>query len=232
MANSLPSQSVLIDNNPTRYTVRIMRVITSIGYATETCNQQYKKTPLTDAIATPTLEALVRSRYVSWMCPWSRIGRKAHISSSNDTVQISAKLSDFFRIYGYKCPSNSLACPFQWTFNTQKSYFEWTHSSIERSTDLNTSMKAMRSTRSHWTEWYPVQTKLLADATTGPQDVLIVDVGGGKGHDLESFLRHFPAAKGRLILQDLPQTLDEIADLEAGIELLPHDFFRTQPILG
>ena len=93
-------------------------------------------------------------------------------------------------------------------------------------------MKAMRSTRRHWTDWYPVQVKLLADALSGAEDVLFVDVGGGKGHDLEKFSQRFPAARGRLILQDLPQTLDEVADLDGKIELLPHDFFRAQPVRG
>ena len=155
-----------------------MRVTTSIGFAAEACKQDYEKSPLTNAIATPLLEAHFRSRYVNWMCPWYEIGHKTHLISSIDIVQISAKLSDLFRTHGYKCPSDSLACPFQWTFKTQQSYFEWMHSRTERSTDVNTCMKAMRSTRSHWTEWYQVQTMLFADPASGLQDVFIIDVGG------------------------------------------------------
>lgn len=77
-----------------------------------------------------------------------------------------------------------------------------------------------------------MHAELLANASTREQDVLIVDVGGGKGHDLEKFSQQFPAAKGRLILQDLPPTLEGIAGLDANVELLPHDFFHAQPILG
>jgi len=93
-------------------------------------------------------------------------------------------------------------------------------------------MKAMRSTRRHWTDWYPVQAELLADASCDTQDVLLVDVGGGKGHDLERFSQRFPAASGRLVLQDLPTTLDGVAELGVNIEVLPHDFFGVQPIRG
>ena len=157
---------------------------------------------------------------------------KINKRSSNDTVQITAKLSEFFLARGYKCPSNALDCPFQWTFNTQMSYFEWIHSSHERNTDLNTCMKAMRSTRRHWTDWYPVQAKILAGADCGTHDVLLVDVGGGKGHDLDRFSQRFPAASGRLVLQDLPKTLEGVIDLGANIELVPHDFFEAQPIRG
>ena len=56
---------------------------------------------------------------------------KINKRSSSDTVQITAKLSEFFLARGYKCPSDALDCPLQWTFNTQMSYFEWIHSSHE-----------------------------------------------------------------------------------------------------
>ena len=126
----------------------------------------------------------------------------------------------------------SLLVDIDGTFNTNQTYFDWIHSDPERSADLNTCMKAMRSTRMHWTEWYPVQTELFDGASLNAHDVLLVDVGGGQGHDFEKFARQFPSAKGGLVLQDLPQTLAEIKGLKANIEMVPHDFFAAQTVLG
>ena len=62
--------------------------------------------------------------------------------------------------------------------------------------------------------------------------VLIVDVAGGRGHDLEAFRRKFPHAQGRMILQDLPSVIDDIQDLDSQIERMAHDMFLPQPIKG
>lgn len=72
-------------------------------------------------------------------------------------------------------------------------------------------------------------------ASEGP--TLIVDIGGGVGHELLEFRRRFPQSTypGRAILQDLPDTLLQLdmAALEAaGIEFMAHDFFTPQPVVG
>jgi hypothetical protein len=36
----------------------------------------------------------------------------------------------------------------------------------------------------------------------------MVDVAGGRGHDLKKFRAKFPHAPGRLIVEDLPQVLE------------------------
>ena len=64
-------------------------------------------------------------------------------------------------------------------------------------------MRAMRSTRRHWTDWYPVETELLANASADDQGVLLVDVGGGEGHDIERFFEkasHLSHTRRALIL--------------------------------
>lgn len=93
-------------------------------------------------------------------------------------------------------------------------------------------MEALRTSREPWTQWFPVERNLLFGALQGPGEVLLVDVGGGGGEDITDFARQFPAAKGRLVLQDLPEVLGKSSIAEARIELLPHDFFNPQPIRG
>lgn len=63
--------------------------------------------------------------------------------------------------------------------------------------------------------------------------VLLVDVGGAAGHDLLGFHKQHPDIPGRLILQDLPET---IASLDMSkmtpVEAMAHNFFTPQPIKG
>lgn len=68
-------------------------------------------------------------------------------------------------------------------------------------------------------------------------ETIIIDMGGGNGHEILEFRRRFPKAEypGRVVLQDLPGSLDHI-DISAmekqGVEVMPHNFFTPQPITG
>lgn len=78
-------------------------------------------------------------------------------------------------------------------------------------------------------DWYPVQSRILDDANL--DQVLIVDVGAGKGHDLLAYNKTFPGT-GRLILQDLQPVIDALEGLDPVIEKITYDFFTEQPIKG
>ncbi|KAI7372630.1 hypothetical protein KC336_g20600, partial [Hortaea werneckii] len=83
-----------------------------------------------------------------------------------------------------------------------------------------------------WFEIFPVREHLAATPKCADSDELLVDVGGGKGHDIASFRENFPDLPGKLILQDLPQTFASLQEKPNGIELMEHDFFKEQPVKG
>lgn len=95
-------------------------------------------------------------------------------------------------------------------------------------------MSAYHQGRPSWMDigFYPIQERLIDGAKTGADDVLIVDVGGNKGHDLEEFTHKWPNTPGRLILQDQPSVISEITSLNPPIEPMVHDFFTEQPVKG
>lgn len=66
----------------------------------------------------------------------------------------------------------------------------------------------------------------LSDETA----VTLVDVGGGRGQFLETYLQQNPSAQGRFILQDLPSVVKGLSN--KNFEVVPHDFFGPQPIVG
>lgn len=95
--------------------------------------------------------------------------------------------------------------------------------------DFNHFMGNTMGARKYWVDWFPVQETLLQDARD--DTALIVDGGGGKGHDLQAFHNKYPQ-RGRLVLQDLPQVIDNIKDLDLAIERAIYDFYTDQPIRG
>lgn len=82
-----------------------------------------------------------------------------------------------------------------------------------------------------WFEIYPAAEK-FSDAHQDPNATLMVDVGGGPGQELVRFKERHPDIPGRLVLQDLPLTLQRIEKLPDGIESMEYDFFTPQPVKG
>ena len=84
-----------------------------------------------------------------------------------------------------------------------------------------------------WHDKYPAAAELGRNPAKGTDDeVLVVDIGGSQGYDLMSFRKQNPHLPGRLIVQDLPETLARINSPLPGIEMMAHDFFTPQPIRG
>ncbi|KAL4889539.1 S-adenosyl-L-methionine-dependent methyltransferase [Aspergillus ambiguus] len=82
-----------------------------------------------------------------------------------------------------------------------------------------------------WFEIYPPAEK-LGNSEFEPSHPLIVDIAGGHGQNLIHFKEHYPNHSGRLILQDLPSTIEGTPRLPDGIEAMGHDCFTPQPVQG
>lgn len=81
-----------------------------------------------------------------------------------------------------------------------------------------------------WLDIYPAAERIAQSTSITCDDVLIVDVGGGKGHDLLRFRERFPSVSGKLVCQDLPQTFSSMDLQPESIVMMEHDFFTEQPI--
>lgn len=77
--------------------------------------------------------------------------------------------------------------------------------------------------------FYPIVERLEG---VPKEQVLLVDVGGGMGHDLRQFKDRFPHISGRLILQDTESVIAQLKQSSSGIEATVHDFFTPQPVKG
>lgn len=89
-----------------------------------------------------------------------------------------------------------------------------------------------------WHVKYPFEQKTVTRDTSSAGKVVIVDIGGNQGVDLDRFAKSFPYMECDLILQDLPETLSLLLkkkdrmQLDPRIRAMEYDFFTAQPVHG
>lgn len=143
------------------------------------------------------------------------------------------KIPQYLARNGYRNPQDATDCPFQSAQDTTKICFEYLAERPKLQECFNNYMGGRRQGERSWfdPDYFPVEDKLqhteLNDSTP-----LLVDVGGGLGHDAEAFRKSYPDLPGRIIVQDLPRSVEQAAPVGRGIEMLSHDFFSPQPIHG
>ena len=133
---------------------------------------------------------------------------------------------------GYGNPSDITDGPFQFAHKTQNPFFIWLTEHPEFAEQFNNYMSGYRQGKPSWCDKGFYQVTERIGQQIQPDDVFLVDVGGGLGHDLFELKAKHPNLKGRLILQDQPAVLQQIEDDTGAIELVSHDFFTPQPVKG
>ena len=154
-------------------------------------------------------------------------------------LPVFQSLPFFLAGHGYRNPVDGTNGPWQHGMHTDESFFDSLAARPVLGASFNAFMAGYAASRPRWIDVYPCAERLLNEGSAVAQDrapaapPLLVDVGGGVGHDLAAFRAKFPEAKGRLILQDRPEVLADARRAEppllADIELTPHDFFTPQP---
>lgn len=134
----------------------------------------------------------------------------------------------------YANPSNITSTPFQLGHHTKLTFFEYLAKHPEQAQQFNNFMGLYATDRPRWLDegHFPVRDILGKGASTEENAVLLVDVGGGKGHDLILFQKRYGDLPGRMVLQDLPSVVEQAGQLPEGLEATGHDFFKENPIKG
>ena len=122
--------------------------------------------------------------------------------------------------------------PFESTFNM--GLFDYLANNEDQRRYFDDYMAVRRKGLSSWHEVFPMASQLVPGFNIGdPNAVLLVDIGGNWGHELQSFHEAHPNTPGRLILQDLPVMIEKFGGkAPSGIEIMAYDFFTPQPVKG
>ena len=131
-----------------------------------------------------------------------------------------------FHPYG----ENGFKDPMEYTHGYR--FFDFFAANDEHKQAFDDYMAARRAgTQLQWFDIYPAEAHIDEKRLHSAENVLVCDVGGGQGHEIVKFRERYPDTVGRLVLQDLARSFQGIS-LPAGIEAMPHDFFKPQPIKG
>jgi hypothetical protein len=145
---------------------------------------------------------------------------------------------EFFQRTEYKSPGlGSLDGPFQNAHKTQLPFFEWLVATPPNLQHFDSFMSAYRAGKPNWYDrgFYPVAERMITGFDSAESDVLLVDVGGGRGHDMALFCaQHKASSPGRVVLQDREPVIAGVvaASQDLPFEAQAHDFFTPQPIKG
>ncbi|KAH8700469.1 putative O-methyltransferase [Talaromyces proteolyticus] len=152
------------------------------------------------------------------------------IKHFHTNLQVTAKMFEYFEKNGYKNPEDLNDAPFQLAYNTRDTYFEWLQKNPTEQQVFNSVMtESLQYCGKDWFNIYPVPEKLKCS----PSRVLLVDIGGGVGHDIIAFRKQFPELPGKLVVQDLAHVIDDIQEpLPDSITAVAHNMFDPQPFRG
>lgn len=202
------------------FLVRMLRTVQAIGLVDEVADFTYHANALTHTMAEPGLAAGFQLTFDNLTGPKSTISEMLKYHKANGW-QVAASANDG----AWQRARNAVGTS---TFDS------WVADDPIQLTRLNALMQRMQSDRLHWTEWFP-ENRLFHYAGRNPeQRRVVVDVGGGRGHDIKAFAKKYAQAPVSAILQDLRGTIEEArAEMQAaGIEVCVHDFFQPQPVRG
>jgi hypothetical protein len=136
---------------------------------------------------------------------------------------VFVQLPSYFATRGFHEPSSQEAGPYAERFGC--TYWQRVNQSPKLKDDFDTYMAAHKKGGSSIVDLLPVA--YFVEGYDKNSSVLLVDIGGGVGHQSRELKSRHPYLEGEIIVQDLRVS----KELEfAGIRGMEYDFFTPQPI--
>ncbi|KAI9708795.1 MAG: hypothetical protein M1820_003750 [Bogoriella megaspora] len=187
---------------------RILRYLTSVGIIEQRDDDAFGATKMTAVFANKAYQGGIYHFF--------------------DTVgPILQQLPEFLAETKYQDITDPTKTPLQRAFDTELPGFIWFQNQPERFGHFQRVMTVQRAGAPTWLEVFPFEQE-LGDWHDKP---VFVDVGGGFGHQCQALKEAFPDLPGKIILEDLPQTLEHIPAIK-GVEAVAQNFFEPQVIQG
>ncbi|KAI8627846.1 S-adenosyl-L-methionine-dependent methyltransferase [Xylariaceae sp. FL1651] len=142
-------------------------------------------------------------------------------------------LPEFLAKTKYQAPMDGNNGPVQYGLKTNKPFFGVLRDNPRLGSAFNDFMTGYAKARPRWVDFYPAAERLGSGSTSEQTRVLLVDVGGGVGHEILEMHKKHPNLPGQLILQDQPSVIDQAnasGNLPGAITAVAHDFFEPQPV--
>jgi demethylsterigmatocystin 6-O-methyltransferase len=137
------------------------------------------------------------------------------------------ELPDFLAETKYQDITDNSKTALQKAFNTELPGFIWFPNQPQRFGYFQQVMTVQRAGALNWLSAFPFKEE-LGDFQG---QTVFIDIGGGFGHQCIAVMGAFPELTGKIVLQDLPQTLAHVPEID-GVEATVHNFFEPQIVKG
>lgn len=191
--------------------LRIARALGAFGVLQETGENEYAHTPMSRPYAQKPPQALFK---LEW----------------DIVTHAMSRFPQYFRKYGWKEPSDSKNTPFVFAEGEKDvEYFEMMYRDPERVQVFGDAMEnATIQGNMEATRTYPFD-----ELNAKEDEVVLVDVGGGKGQALMEIIKAHPGLKGKMVLQDLKWVVEGGTMVGPEVEVMPYDMLKAeQPVKG
>ncbi|KAH7033625.1 putative hydroxyindole O-methyltransferase [Microdochium trichocladiopsis] len=142
---------------------------------------------------------------------------------------------DHFKRVGFVEPTTTNDGPFNDAFSTPLPFFDWLNANPPNIQNFASFMASYRAGKPNWFDegFYPVKERLIEGFDASIGSALLVDVGGGRGHDMAMFAAEHKGHPGDIVLQDQEAVIGEIQDKKSQPFIATaHDFYTPQPVIG
>ncbi|KAF6841062.1 o-methyltransferase [Colletotrichum musicola] len=137
-------------------------------------------------------------------------------------------LPSFLASTNYANPQDPRRTAFQHAHAWEGDLWSYYRAHPEKQDEFNKVQESIALQQPSWTEIYPAGELVKGCDESGP---LLVDVGGGTGHDVRRFCEVVPELRERVWLEDVQEVVG-IADVPGDVGRVGYDFFTPQPIQG
>lgn len=190
---------------------RLVRAMAAVGILVEVEEQSYAHTSMSKI--------------------WTFPGAKEGFHYWEDTDFTLSKMPSYFEVHGYRSPADPQNAPAVFARG-------------ERDMDVFTMMcrypPMLNAFNTTMTISSMISTNELCQLfqfdslIPGENNVVLVDIGGGKGWSLNEIVKAFPNMKGHVVLEELGFMLEsDLVGLEDQVRFQPYNFLNeVQPIKG
>ena len=214
--SSISAETLAIHLNVNKdFLNRILRACASIHFFRETCPSAYAHSALSSAYLLPENRNMTAQMY-DFTCrgvsALPEFGMRNHWHDMGD--------------YNHG--------PFQLGAHTDLGFWEYLKEKPERMQLFSSGMRSQITIGGGKRSGVFPFGDVLAWPPCKDDDVAIVDVGGGRGQALEAIKQDYPEIKGRLVLQDLADVVEDAKShgLSESIETCVGSFFEPYEIQG
>ena len=141
----------------------------------------------------------------------------------DDMAPVFVHLPSYFTANGFREPCSQQTGPYAEIFEC--TYWQRVNRSSKLKDDIDTYMAAHKKGSSSIVDLLPISS--LVEGYDKTSSVMLVDIGGGLGHQSRELRSRYTRLEGEIIVQDLrvPKELELV-----GIRGMEYDFFTPQPI--